>query len=106
MVAPFWVSLIYKAGAIADEVFRWCRGVEELGAYRSRIEQLGVPDSASPRDSDMAMSWPCTPSKTDHRSSPAPGLFRRGPSPQKSSPVNISSLMPSHMDLLSGAHPL
>ena len=53
-----------------------CRGTEELGAYRSRIERLGVPDLASPRDSDAAMSWPCTPSKADHRSSPAPGLFR------------------------------
>ena len=51
--------------------------MEELGAYKSRIEQLGVPEVLSPRAlSDATMSWPCTPSKADHRSSPAPGLYR------------------------------
>lgn len=91
-----------------------CRGVEELGAYRSRIEQLGVPDSASPRGSDVAMSWPCTPSKADHRSSPAPGLFRRAlPAPVVvATPLLLISMSRSlsrvkrlsGAQLLSGAH--
>lgn len=57
------------------------RGAEELGAYRTRIEALGVPEAASPRgppsEAGMA-SWPCTPSKADRRASPTPGLFRWG----------------------------
>lgn len=55
------------------------RGAVELGAYKSRIEQLGASDTASPRGGDdITPSWPCTPSNADHRSSPAPGLFRWG----------------------------
>ena len=74
-IGTHWAIVWRRQGHL--NVLGPCRGVEELGAYKSRIEQLGVPEALSPRAlSDVTMSWPCTPSKADQRSSPAPGLYR------------------------------